>query len=92
VTGSNLGNVQMADICFERDPVDVEQRSYVELLLVERSESILRFWPRDERSFFSCLQQLERLSCTSRNLRVLRITIPYLCHPVHLQKVADWDS
>ena len=28
VAGSNLGNVQMADICFERDPVDVEQRSY----------------------------------------------------------------
>ena len=90
MTSSNLGNVQMADICFERNPMYVEQRSYVESPLVERNEDILRFWRRDERDFFACLQNLERLSCTSRKLQVLRITIPCLCYPVHLQKISDW--
>ena len=30
------------------------------------------------------------MSCTSRKLQVLRITIPCLCYPVHLQKISDW--
>ena len=90
MTSSNLGNVLIADICFERDPIYVEQRSYVESPLVERNEDILRFWRRDERDFFSCLQNLQRMSCTSRKLQVLRITIPCLCYPVHLQKISDW--
>ena len=59
MTSSNLGNVLIADICFERDPIYVEQRSYVESPLVERNEDILRFWRRDERDFFLAYKTLK---------------------------------
>ena len=83
LTSRRLGDVHTAEIFFEGDLKDIAW--------LARHEDIRRVLSRDIREFVDCLKKLKDLTCTTRELQVLRITIPYLSKTSsNLIKVADW--
>ena len=82
VTSRRLGDVHTAEIFFEGDLKDIAWPA--------RHEDIRRVFFRDNREFVDCLKMLKDLTCTTRDLQVLRVTIPYLSKSSNLMKVAEW--
>ena len=83
-----------AEVFFESDLMDIgwQLRDVLSCMSVygENSNSVRKLFHRDEREFEYCLQTLDNRSKTSSKLRVLKITIPYLCDTQNLSAVANW--
>ena len=94
LTSSNLGDMHSAEVFFESDLMDIgwQLRDVLSCMSVygENSNSVRKLFHRDEREFEYCLQTLDNRSKTSNKLRVLKITIPYLCDTQNLSAVANW--
>ena len=94
LTSSSLGDMHSAEVFFESDLMDIgwQLRDVVSCMSVygENSNSVRKLFHRDEREFDYCLQTLDNRSKTSNKLRVLKITIPYLCDTQNLSAVANW--
>ena len=82
VTSRRLGDVHTAEIFFEADLKDIAW--------LARHEDKRKVLSRDISEFVDCLRKFKDLTCTTRELQVLRITIPYISKTSNLMKVADW--
>ena len=82
VTSRRLGDVHTAEIFFESDIKDSAWPA--------QPEAVRRLFSRDKREFVDCLEKLKDLTCATRELEVLRVTIPYVSKTSNLIKVAKW--
>ena len=82
VTSRRLGDVHTAEIFFESDIKDSAWPA--------QPEAVRRLFSRDKREFVDCLEKLKDLTCATRELQVLRVTIPYVSKTSNLIKVAKW--
>jgi len=82
MTSRRLGDVHTAEIFFESDIKDISSPGH--------PEDIRRLFSRDKREFVDCLEKLKDLTCATRELEVLRVTIPYISKTSNLMKVAKW--
>ena len=95
----NIGSQSLEEDILEEDIAGLfsrDEREFVcclvnlQLKRDELSRSIRRLFSRDEHEFVHCLQNLKDLTCATQKLRVLRVTIPFLCKTINLLKVAKW--